>query len=309
MIDSQPPAAELVEGAGAHLDKPLFEIAGTAVSVATLISIGFVLLATLVVGKLLTGLFERVLRRRGKTGEGEVKALVRVLRYAIWITGATIGLSAAGINLSALFAAGAIFAVAIGFAMQSILQNFVAGVILLLERAIKPGDVLEVEGQMVKVQHMGVRTTVARTLDDEDLIIPNGTLAQSSVKNFTLRDPEYRVRMRVGVAYSSDMDRVRQTLAAAADGLPWRLSQHEPRILLIEFGSSSVDWEVSVWTDDPWRVRTLRSDLQVAVWNALQAAGITIAFPQIDVHLDAAVARAIERLPGAPARPPEPRIG
>jgi len=308
MIDSQPPAAELVEGAGAHLDKPLFEIAGTAVSVATLISIGFVLLATLVVGKLLTGLFERVLRRRGKTGEGEVKALVRVLRYAIWITGATIGLSTAGINLSALFAAGAIFAVAIGFAMQSILQNFVAGVILLLERAIKPGDVLEVEGQMVKVQHMGVRTTVARTLDDEDLIIPNGTLAQSSVKNFTLRDPEYRVRMRVGVAYSSDMDRVRQTLAAAADGLPWRLSQHEPRILLIEFGSSSVDWEVSVWTDDPWRVRTLRSDLQVAVWNALQAAGITIAFPQIDVHLDAAVARAIERLPGASPRPPAPGI-
>lgn len=282
-----------LEGAGAPLDRPLFEIAGTPVSVATLISIGVVLLATVIVAKILSGLFERVLRRRKKAGEGEVKALVRVVRYAIWLLGLAIALSTAGINLSALFAAGALFAVAIGFAMQNVVQNFVAGVILLLERAIKPGDVLEVEGQLVRVVQMGIRTTVARTLDDEDLIIPNGTLAQSSVKNFTLRDPEYRVRMRVGVAYSSDMESVRATLEATARAIPWRLSGHEPRILLAEFGSSSVDWEVSVWTDDPWRVRTLRSELQIAVWNALKAADLTIAFPQVDVHFDPAALRAL----------------
>lgn len=292
-------AQPLIEGAGEHLDRPLFEIAGTPVSVATLVSIGLVLVVTLAIGRLLTGVFERLLRRRGKTGEGEVNALVRVLRYAIWITGGAIGLSTAGINLSALFAAGALFAVAIGFALQSIMQNFVSGVILLLERTIKPGDVLEVEGQMVKVVNMGVRTTVARTLDDENLIIPNSTLSQSLVKNFTLRDPEYRVRMRVGVAYASDMDLVARTLRAAAEAVPWRLSGHEPRVLLLEFASSSVDWEVSVWTDNPWRVKSLRSELQLAVWRALKQAGLTIAFPQVDVHFDPPVELAVRRLAGS----------
>jgi len=92
--------------------------------------------------------------------------------------------------------------------------------------------------------------------------------------------------MSVGVAYASDMDRVRDVLAETAHGIEWRLAEPEPRILLIQFGSSSVDWEVSVWTDDPWRVRSLRSELQKAVWDALRAAGITIAFPQVDVHFD-----------------------
>ena len=149
---------------------------------------------------------------------------------------------------------------------------------------------LEIEGQMVKVVRMGVRTTIARTLDDEDLIVPNGTLARSMVKNLTLRNPEYRLRMSVGVAYESDVDPVRDVLTAAAAGLDWRLPSHEARVLLAELASSSVVWEVSVWIDDPWRVRSRRSELQIAVWKALQRAGIRIAFPQLDVHLDPAAA-------------------
>lgn len=282
----KPGLQSAIERAERPLDLPLFEIAGTHVTVATLISIGAVLLLAFAVGYVVTGIFGRVLRARGKTSESEVQALVRVLRYAIWILGLAIGLSTAGINLNALFAAGAVFAVAVGFAMQNVVQNFVAGVILLLERAIKPGDVLEVEGKMVKVMQMGIRTTIARTLDDEDLVIPNGTLVQSSVKNFTLRDAEYRLRIPVGVVYGSDMTQVGEVLRAAALAIPWRLEQYEPRILLTGFGSSSVDWEVSVWTDDPWRVRGLKSELHLAIWDALQGAGITIAFPQLDVHLD-----------------------
>jgi len=268
------------------LEAPLFEIAGTRISIATLVTIGVVLVFTLVVERIATTLLGRVLRSRGKAGEGEINAVVRVLRYGLWLLGGAIALSTAGVNLNALFAAGAVFAVAIGFAMQNVVQNFVAGVILLLERAIKPGDILEVEGQMVRVVQMGIRTTIARTLDDEDLVIPNGTLAQSSVKNYTLRDAHYRVRVQVGVSYGSDMARVRQVLTATAAAIGWRLPEPEPRVLLVQFGSSSVDWEVSVWTDDPWRVRTLRSELHLAIWDALAAAGITIAFPQLDLHVD-----------------------
>ncbi len=195
----------------------LFHIGATPVTVATLVTMGLVLLATVVLTSLLERLVERVLRARGKAGPGEIKALQRILRYALWLLGLTIALSTAGVNLTALFAASAVFAVALGFAMQNIAENFVAGVLLLLERAIKPGDVLEVEGQMVKVVHMGIRTTVARTLDDEDLVIPNSRLVQSAVKNYTLRDPQFRVRVRVGVAYESDMKRVADTLARARE--------------------------------------------------------------------------------------------
>lgn len=286
VIKVQDDVGRLVGGVSDLVDRPLFQIAGTHISTATLISISVVLFVTIVLARLLARGFGRLLRRRGKTGEGEIRALEAILRYAVWLTGGAVSFSTAGLNLNAIFAAGAVFAVAVGFALQNVVQNFVAGVILLVERAIKPGDVLEVEGQMVKVVRMGVRTSVARTLDDEDLIIPNGTLVQSTVKNLTLRDAEFRLRMRVGVAYSSDMDRVLQVLSAAAAAVPWRLSQQEPRVILLEFASSSVDWEVSVWIDDPWRVRSRRSDLQLAVWRALKEAGITIAFPQLDVHFD-----------------------
>ncbi|MCB1009084.1 MAG: mechanosensitive ion channel [Acidobacteria bacterium] len=280
----------------------LFHIGATPVTVATLVTIALVLLATFALSTLLERLLARVLRARGKAGDGEVRALQRIVRYAFWLVGVGIALSTAGINLTALFAAGAVFAIALGFAMQNIAENFVAGVLLLLERAIKPGDVLEVEGQMVKVGHMGIRTTVARTLDDEDLVIPNSRLVQSAVKNYTLRDPQFRVRARVGVAYSSDMRAVEAALRRAAGVATWGLADPAPRVLLLEFGASSVDWEVSVWTDEPWHMRRQRSELQLAIWDALQEAGITIAFPQLDLHLDREV---VERL--GPAASPESR--
>ena len=191
-----------------------------------------------------------------------------------------------GINLTALFAAGAVFAVAIGFAMQNISQNFVSGVILLLERAIKPGDVLEVEGRIVRVRDMGIRATIGRTMDEEDIIIPNSQLVASPVKNYTLKDSLYRLRTVVGVVYSSDMARVRQVLERTAQELDWKSTHQPPRILMKEFGDSSVNFEVSLWIEDPWTMQQRRNELNEAVWWALKDAGITIAFPQLDVHFD-----------------------
>jgi small-conductance mechanosensitive channel len=291
-------SAEVVtQHAKSIYDLRLFTLGETPVTVGSLITVTVMLAATWLVAKLVERLFTRVLRARGKAGEGEVRALSRVVRYSAWLVGAAMALSAAGINLAALFAASAILAVALGFAMQNIAENFVSGVLLLLERTIKPGDVLELEGRMVRVDRMGIRTTIARTLDDEDLVVPNSKLVQNSVKNYTLRDPHYRIRARVGVAYSSDMNEVKQALEAAAGSIEWRLPDRDPRALLLEFGSSSVDWEVSVWTDDPWRLRARKSELQLAVWNALADAGVTIAFPQLDVHFDrAALAALADRL-------------
>jgi len=277
------------------MDFPLFTLGGTPVTVATLIVFLGIVTATLVLSFVVQRALVRALRLRKVRDEGTVEVFRRLLHYSILATGLAIALQTVGINLAALFAAGAFLAIGLGFAMQNIMQNFVSGVILLMERSIKPGDVLHVEERFVRVQKLGIRATVARSLDEEEIIIPNSTIVQSSVINYTLRDSLYRLRVTVGVVYGSDMRQVRETLERAATGIEWRVKDREPVILLLEFGDSSVNWEVSVWIDNPWRVRQLRSELSEAIWWALQEAGIVIAFPQLDVHFDSPVVEALRR--------------
>ena len=149
---------------------------------------------------------------------------------------------------------------------------------------------------MVRVRDMGVRATIVRTLDDEDLVIPNSVLVQSTVTNYTLRDNQVRLRVLVGVTYGSDMRKVKEVLQKAAEDIPWRVPDKSPVVLLSDFGSSSVDFEVSVWTSDPWKSRWARSDLRTSIWWALKEAGIVIAFPQLDLHLDEPVVESLQRL-------------
>ncbi len=119
------------------------------------------------------------------------------------------------------------------------------------------------------------------------------------MKNYTLRDSLYRVRATVGVAYGSDMDQVEQVLRDAARTLEWRLEDRDPIVFLTDFGNSSVNFEVSVWMTDPWGAPRARSGMHFAIWNALKESGITIAFPQMDVHLDSEVTDPLCRLPAA----------
>lgn len=146
---------------------------------------------------------------------------------------------------------------------------------------------------------MGIRATIGRTLDEEDVIIPNSQLVTSPVKNYTLKDSMYRLRALVGVVYSADMARVRQVLEKTATELRWRSSQQAPRVLLKEFGDSSVNFEVSVWINEPWTMTQRRNELNEAVWWALKEAGITIAFPQLDVHFDSQIAELLGSGPRA----------
>lgn len=279
----------------ALFDAPLFHLAGTPVTAATLVVFAMIIGLTFVGSRLIQKALARALRMRKVTDEGTIEVARRLLHYLVVAVGLGIGLQTIGINLSALFAAGAVFAIGLGFAMQNIMQNFVSGVILLTERSIKPGDVLQVDQKFVRVQNMGIRATIARTLDEEEIIIPNSAIVQSSVTNYTLKDSMCRLRCNVGVVYSADMKAVREVLENTARDASWRVKEKDPVILLAEFGSSSVDWEVSVWVDDPWNVRRARSALNESIWWALKAAEITIAFPQLDVHFDEPVVEAIRR--------------
>jgi small-conductance mechanosensitive channel len=279
------------------LSVELFRIGNTPVSPATLIVAAFIIGLSWLASVLVRYVLRSSFRRRGVAyKEGGVWVAARLFHYLVLITGVLVALNTVGVKLEGLFAAGAVFAVGLGFAMQNIAQNFVSGVILLIERSIEPGDVIEVNSHMVRVLEMGIRATLVRTLDDENMIVPNSILVQSTVKNYTHQDSVYRLRINVGVHYASDALKVRSVLEKAAADADFRLRSHEPRVLLLGFAASSVDYEVSVWIDDPWNHRVFSSKLRENVWRALGAAGIVIAFPQVDVHFDAPVAKGLAAL-------------
>lgn len=274
----------------------LFRLAGTEVTVATLATAALIIILTFYLARLMDRAVVRALMARGVTREGSLIPARRLVRYVLLFLGFGIAINTMGIDIATLFTAGAIFAVGLGFAMQSIAQNFVSGVILLVERAVKPGDIVEVNGTFVRILEMGIRSTVARTRDDEELIIPNFTLSQSIVKNYTLSDSLYRLRSTVGVAYSSDMALVKRVLSEVGESLDWRVMEKEPLVLMTSFGDSSVLFELSVWMSDPWQSRPALSKVNEAIWWAFKENGITIAFPQLDLHLDDAMVEALSRM-------------
>ncbi len=268
----------------------LVDIGGKTLTLATVITALLVVVSAYALSLLIRHGIHRAL---GSDDVGAVHVATRLLHYAIVVIGFSVALQTAGVDLRALFAAGAVFAVGIGFAMQNIAQNFVSGVILLVEHSIRPGDVLDLDGRQVRVVEMGIRTTLVRSRDDEVLIVPNSTLVQSTVRSYTLLDTLARVRVNVGVTYTSEMRAVRDALEVAARGVAVRNKDRDPLVLLTEFDESAVKWEVSIWVDDPWNLRPSASKLREAIWDVLLERKIRIAYPQVDVHFDERVVDAM----------------
>ncbi len=279
-----------------EMTKPLFTVAGTEVSVFSVFIFLLILAISLIVSLIIQRTLKRTFSKRFEKKLGTIAAMQRLTHYVVMLIGLGMGMQFVGVNMNALFAAGAVFAIAAGFAMQNIVQNFVSGIILLIEQTIKPGDILEVDGTVVKVIEMGIRTTVGRTLLEEDIIIPNSNLSQANVKNLTFKDDVFWIGAKVGVIYSSDINRVIEVLTDTAEQLEWRVKDKTPSILLTEFGSSSVDFAIWVALPSPWRKRFYVSELNKAIWFAFKEAGITIAFPQVDVHFDPPINQAVGSL-------------
>jgi potassium efflux system protein len=222
----------------------------------------------------------------GHSDDAVIRTYKRVCRYSFLTVGILIALHVAGVKLTALFTTSGLIAVAIGFALKDVAENYVAGMIIRTGESIKNGDVLDVDGMMVRVKSIGIRDTIVRTKNDSDILIPNSLFVQGKIANYTRRDSFCRVWTAVGVSYSSDLRQVREVLEGICSNFDGPSSQYSPVVLLTEFGDSSVNYKVFVWTEDPWNIRTLKSKLNEDIWRGLKEAGIEIAFPQLDVHLD-----------------------
>ncbi len=209
--------------------------------------------------------------------------LVKIL---IWIIGLELALHFLGIRLSTLFAASAFFALGAGFAIKNVVENFLSGGIIRIENSIRVGDMISVQGKWLTVRHLGARTVEAATFDGEMVLIPNSMIAESIIQNMTRRDHSCRVELDVGVAYECDLKLVRKTLENTVNNLDWTSDMRPPVVYLDAFGDSAVIYKIYVWIAEAGRWRRAKSDLHESIWQALNDAGVTIAFPQLDVHLN-----------------------
>ncbi len=268
------------------LSTELFRLGGSPVSLATLLIVAVLVAIAFIVSWAVRAAVQRGLKMRGIQTDRGVGTGLKILHYTIVFVGIAIAMQTAGIKLTALFAAGAMFAVGLGLALQSIAQNLISGLVLIMERAIKPGEILIVNDKPAKVIEASMRATLVQTRDGEDIIVPNSSLIQNSLTSLAYREPHFRLRVTVGVAYESDMASVRTALLEAANEQEWRAADKEVQAMMLDFGDSSVVWEVAVWTTDPWNARFYAGELREAIWFALKRHSLTIAFPQLDLHVD-----------------------
>jgi potassium-dependent mechanosensitive channel len=268
------------------IDLPLFTLDQSQVTIGGLLAVLAVLLATYVATQITDRAINRYLKRHSR-GAAEVPGVyATIIKVIIWFVGIEIALKILGIQLMTLLTAGGFLALGAGFAVKNVVENFLSGGIIRAEKTVNCGDVIIVEGQWMAVQHLGIRTVEAITLDGENVLIPNSTVAESIVQNLTYHDRTCRLRVDVGVAYESDLKLVRKTLENTVRQLKWKSEHQKPVVYLHEFGDSAVQYVVHVWIDEADHGRQAKSDLHEAIWWGLKDANITIAFPQLDVHLN-----------------------
>jgi small-conductance mechanosensitive channel len=234
-------------------------------------------------------LFNRFLAKSGLDRSLQY-AIAQIVSNIVLIVGIFIVLDNAGIHLGALTVFAGAVGVGVGFGLQNIASNFISGLVILAERPITIGDRVEVAGIAGQVQQIRARSTVILTNDNIAMIVPNTKFIDSPVTNWTYGDPRVRFRVPIGVAYGSDVNKVRDALLAAGRENPNTLKDPAPSVFLEKFGENSIDFELVVWSSEmSSRPRRYRSDLNFAIEHKLREAGIEIPNPQRDLHFRSGV--------------------
>ena len=213
-------------------------------------------------------------------------AIAQIVSNLVLVIGIFIVLENTGIHLAALTVFAGAVGVGVGFGLQNIASNFISGLVILAERPITIGDRVEVAGVVGQVQQIRARSTVILTNDNIAMIVPNSKFIDSPVTNWTYSDPRVRFRVPIGVAYGSDVNKVREALIAAGRSNSHVLEDPAPSVFLNKFGESSIDFELVVWSREmSHRPSRFKSDLNFAIEEKLREAGIEIPFPQRDLHI------------------------
>jgi small-conductance mechanosensitive channel len=282
------PVGEFAATAGEVWRFKLFAIDNADVTVGQLVIALLMLVVGVVVARVVSAYVGKRALPRFRIERGAAAAIQTIVYYLLLTIGVMLAVNTAGVPMTVFTIFGGALALGIGFGSQNIVNNFISGLILLIERPIGVGQLVEVGGNMGVIQKIGARSTHMQGYDGKTVVIPNSALLESAVTNFDEPDSKYRSRVAVGVAYGSDTKIVRDLLLRVASEHERVLKSPEPVALFLEFGDNALGFELHVWikprsVEDRLRIE---SDLRYHIDELCRDAGVSIAFPQRDVHLD-----------------------
>ncbi len=231
----------------------------------------------------------RVLVYNGKVFKeydpGQASAYHQIIKYFIIVTAIAAGLEALGIKITFLLAGSAALLVGIGLGLQQLFNDLVCGFIILSEHSIKVNDIIEIEGEVSQVKRIGLRTSIVETRDGITIIMPNSKIVNEKVTNWSHNKQATRFKVTLGVAYGSNVDLVSETLLKCAARNKLVEKTPGPFVRFIDFGNSSLDFELYFWTVEKFRIEEVKSQLRFQVNRAFIENKIQIPFPQRDLHI------------------------
>lgn len=264
-------------------DFQLFQLGGNPITVMHVAMSLLTLAGTWILARSMRGVLTRYLLAEVDPAPRYV--IVRFMQYFVWLIGIAVAVELLNVDLTALTVVAGALGIGIGFGLQNVVNNLVSGVVLLLEQPVHYQDRVSVENVEGQVEHINFRATTIITNDNISIIVPNSQLINQAVINWSHGDPRIRVHIPVGVAYGSDVELVTETLFEVARAEEKVLSSPAPEVRFREFGDSSLNFELLVWSDEPPNHHRLHSELNYAIDAAFRKNGIEIPFPQRDVHV------------------------
>ena len=256
-----------------------------SISIEDILAFGLTVLTSFLLSAFIRfALREEVYPRRG-VPRGLSYAYSRLIHYVILAVGFLVGLGVLGMDLTRVTVMAGAFGVGIGFGLQNVVNNFVCGLILLFERPVHVGDIIEVGDLQGEVRRIGIRSSTVRTYQGSDIIVPNAQFITASVTNWTFSDQLRRIDLPVGVNYGAAPQAVIELLEKAAREHPAVLVTPAPKGLFMDYGDSSINFELRAWTDQSANWAAIRSELASAVYDAVYAAGMAFPFPQREVRV------------------------
>lgn len=274
-----------------YLSYPLVSLGKSPVTLGTLLAGCVVVGLAMMASRVLRGSLRSVAQRRTAFSSSTLYTIERLIHYLVLIVGVFVALSVVGIDLSKLALVASALSVGIGFGLQAIFSNFVSGLIILVERALKVGDYVQLESGVIGVvTEITVRATIITTLENAEVIVPNSEFVNGKVTNWTHTNNYCRMRIPFGVAYGTNKERMRDVVLEAIKELPQTLLDfpgRAPAVIMKGFGDSSLDFELLVWVKPEFAAQQsgTRSAFLWAIDSALVAAGIVVPFPQRDLHI------------------------
>ncbi len=277
---------ELLEPALALLDGIALQIGNVRVTALSVAKGVFYLVVLMWLANLASSVLERRIQQLPSLTPSVQVLFAKLLKIALISIAAIVAINSVGIDLTALAVFGGALGVGIGFGLQKIVANFISGIILLLDKSIKPGDTIGVSGTYGWIQSLGARYVSVITRDGIEHLIPNEELITTRVENWSYSNDLVRQKIPVGISYGSDVRRAIELCIESAKASPRVVGDPNPACLLKGFGDSSVDLEIRYWVIDPQNgLSNLKSEILLSVWDRFHENDIQIPFPQRDLHL------------------------